>query len=84
MFNEINARKLKRTELNVFDGFFNNWLFLLVIIGTVVVQIALVYDFSNSRQFGGKAIKVTPLDFAHHVICIIIGMLSLGVGYLIK
>ncbi|CAD8141668.1 unnamed protein product [Paramecium pentaurelia] len=77
VFNEINARKLKKTELNVFEGFFNNWLFLSVIIGTIVVQIIIV-------EFGGKAVKVTPLDFAHHFICILIGMCSLGIGYLIK
>nr|CAI38970.1 PMCA20 [Paramecium tetraurelia] len=77
VFNEINARKLKKTELNVFDGFFNNYLFIGVIVGTIVVQILIV-------QLGGKAIKVTPLDFGHHVACIIIGMCSLGVGYCIK
>ncbi|CAK88204.1 unnamed protein product (macronuclear) [Paramecium tetraurelia] len=77
VFNEINARKLKKTELNVFEGFFNNWLFLSVIIGTIVVQILIV-------EFGGKAVKVTPLDFGHHLICILIGMCSLGIGYLIK
>ena len=34
LFNEINARKLKKSELNVFIGFFNNFLFLGVIIAT--------------------------------------------------
>ncbi|CAD8137228.1 unnamed protein product [Paramecium octaurelia] len=77
VFNEINARKLKKTELNVFEGFFNNWLFISVITGTIVVQILIV-------EFGGKAVKVTPLDFAHHFICILIGMCSLAIGYLIK
>lgn len=43
VFNEINARKLKPTEVNVFDGFFNNPLFLVVIFGTIIIQMILVY-----------------------------------------
>lgn len=35
-------------------------------------------------EFGGKAVKVTPLDPVHHMSCILIGMCSLGIGYLIK
>ena len=37
LFNEINARKLKKSEINVFEGFFNNPLFLFVIFGTGIV-----------------------------------------------
>jgi Ca2+ transporting ATPase len=46
LFNEINCRKLHSSELNVFDGFFTNWIFLGILIGTMIVQILLV-------QFGG-------------------------------
>jgi magnesium-transporting ATPase (P-type) len=36
IFNEINCRKLGCDEWNVFSKFFNNWLFLAVIIITIV------------------------------------------------
>jgi Ca2+ transporting ATPase len=42
VFNEINARKLGLKEYNVFAGFFNNFLFLGIIIGTIIVQYFLV------------------------------------------
>lgn len=37
VFNEINSRKLGKDEYNVFKGFFNNLLFLLIIVFTIVV-----------------------------------------------
>lgn len=37
VFNEINARKLGDKEYNVFHGFFNNILFLFIILGTIIV-----------------------------------------------
>lgn len=36
IFNQINSRKLGN-ELNVFEGFFNNWLFLAIMAFTIVV-----------------------------------------------
>lgn len=42
VFNEINARKLGEKEYNVFAGFFNNVLFLSIIVGTIIVQYFLV------------------------------------------
>lgn len=46
VFNEVNCRKLKSNELNVFKGFFNNPLFLIILVGTVIVQVLIV-------EFGG-------------------------------
>jgi Ca2+ transporting ATPase len=46
LFNEINCRKLRASELNVFQGFFTNWVFLTILAFTFIVQIALV-------QYGG-------------------------------
>ena len=37
VFNEINSRKLGEKEYNVFAGFFNNFLFLFVILITIAV-----------------------------------------------
>jgi Ca2+ transporting ATPase len=42
IFNEINARKLGVKEYNVFSGFFNNPLFILILVSTMVVQYFLV------------------------------------------
>ena len=42
VFNEINSRKLGAKEYNVFEGFLNNPMFLAIVIGTGVVQVALV------------------------------------------
>merc|ERR1719171_1818329 len=51
LFNEINCRKLFG-EINVFEGFFANPLFLVIWFGTVIVQVVGV-------QFGGRWIRVT-------------------------
>lgn len=37
VFNEINARKLKKSEFNVFQDFFNNYLFIFVIVVTIII-----------------------------------------------
>lgn len=37
VFNEINSRKLKSTELNVFKNFFNNCIFFVIIVVTIIV-----------------------------------------------
>jgi len=77
VFNEINCRKLKKEEHNVFHKFFNNPMFISVIVITTVVQILIV-------QFGGMQVKCSPLNFKQHFGCILIGSLSLLNGYLIK
>lgn len=56
VFNEINCRKLKSEELNVFKGFFNNWMFLFIIVGTMIAQYCIV-------TFGGRALKTTELTW---------------------
>ena len=77
VFNEINSRKLGEKEFNVFAGFFNNWLFIVITIITVVVQIALV-------QYGGFPVRCVPLTSTQHGICIGIGAFSLIVGIFVK
>lgn len=54
VFNEINSRKLGEFEYNVFKGFFNNWLFLLIIVATCAVQCVMV-------EFGGVPVRCAPL-----------------------
>ena len=83
----LTAEKLEKTvsnscfniviEINVFENFFNNPMFLFIVTLTVVVQIILI-------EFGGEIAKCTPLTVSQHLVCIAIGFLSLVFGYLAK
>ena len=73
VFNEINARKLGDREFNVFAGFFNNWIFLFIILITIATQIAMV-------QYGGAALRTVPLTAEEHGMCIGIGAVILVWG----
>jgi hypothetical protein len=77
IFNEINARKLGAKEYNVFGGFFNNPLFLLILVATMVVQYFMV-------QIGGPSVRTVPLSDELHLICLAIGAGSLIWGVLVK
>eukprot|EP00052_Salpingoeca_macrocollata_P027037 m.254621 g.254621 ORF g.254621 m.254621 type:complete len:1271 (-) comp22682_c3_seq6:83-3895(-) len=66
IFNEINARKI-HNQLNVFSGFFNNPIFVGIIVGTLAVQALIV-------EFGGRAFSVTGLTGVQWLVCILIGM----------
>ena len=77
VMNEVNARKLKSDEYNVFSGFWRNPLFIVIFFGTIFVQILLV-------QMGGIALRCSPLTLDKHLICLAIGCGSLIVGLLIK
>jgi Ca2+ transporting ATPase len=54
IFNEINCRKLGYEDWNVFSRFFNNYLFLTIIAGTIFFQFIIV-------QFGGEPLNTKPL-----------------------
>lgn len=77
LFNEINCRKLQRHEFNVFENFFNNPMFISVLVGTLVIQWILV-------QIGGSVMQCAPTDFSKFLVCIAIGATSLIVGVVIK
>jgi hypothetical protein len=77
VFNEINARKLKITETNVFEHFFNNPLFLVILITTIIIQLIMI-------KFGGKSIKAVELTFYENLLCIVLGSSSLVYGLLTK
>ena len=77
VFNEINSRKLGKHDYNVFHGFFNNTLFILIIIFTIIVQCVLV-------QYGGQSVRTVPLTWQQHLICIGIGAFSLIWGLVVK
>jgi Ca2+ transporting ATPase len=56
VFNEINARKLKAEEYNVFENFFNNKLFLIILVATIIIQLTMV-------KYGGESLKTVELSF---------------------
>jgi magnesium-transporting ATPase (P-type) len=76
VFNIINSRKIEG-ELNIFAEFFNNWLFLFVIILTIAVQIFIV-------EYGSMATKCYALSMIENLICVGIGMTSLVWGFILK
>lgn len=77
VFNFLNARKLKREEINILDGMFSNALFVAIVVGIFVLQLFIV-------QTGGKAFHLSPLSIEQHIICILIGSLSLVNGIVVK
>lgn len=77
VFNEINARKLKSNEINVFNNFFNNPLFLLILVATVVIQICCV-------EFGGHSLRTVPLTQHEHLICLGLGSLPIFLAPIFK
>jgi len=77
IFNEINSRKLGEKEYNVFKGFFNNMLFLYIVLATIAIQYCMV-------QFGGLALRTVPLTIPQHLFCLGIGMFTLIQGVIVK
>lgn len=70
VFNEINARKLKQSEINVFRNFFNNPLFLVILVLTLAIQFGCV-------QLGGQSLRTVPLAYEEHLLCLGLGALPL-------
>eukprot|EP01136_Pigoraptor_vietnamica_P010647 Opistho-1_new@48531 len=76
MFNEINARKI-HGELNVFKGMLDNPLFCLIFFGQMIVQAIIV-------EFGGLPFSCVPLTWDQWLTCVIIGALSLPIGFVLR
>ncbi|KAF0714036.1 hypothetical protein As57867_004078, partial [Aphanomyces stellatus] len=76
LFNEINARRI-HDELNVFEGIFENHLFVGISVVQVVLQAAIV-------QFGSLVFGCVALSWSQWLACIAIGALSLPVGLLLR
>lgn len=77
LFNEINCRKLSLSEINVFKGFFVNWMFVAIIFATFGIQLIFV-------EFGGEPLKCAPLELKYHLICIGLGIVGLVYGVIIR
>ncbi len=77
VFNSINARKLRKSQINVFDGIFTNIFYIIIQLFIIFGQIFMV-------QYGGRALRTRPLSFPQHFSCIIISSISLAICYSIK
>ncbi|KAH0481485.1 MAG: uncharacterized protein KVP18_002504 [Porospora cf. gigantea A] len=79
VFNLINSRRINPGEVNVFRGFFRNWLWIGVVFIIVFMQIIFV-------QFSSFALSVHihGLTFAQWAICFAIGLISLLWSILIR
>lgn len=76
VFNEINSRKVNK-EQNVFSGLHTNWIFIAIVVITVIVQFLLV-------EFGGEVFRTEPLSPEYWGISVGIGAGSLLVGVVLR
>ncbi|KAF2071510.1 hypothetical protein CYY_007171 [Polysphondylium violaceum] len=76
LFNEINCRILG-DNLNPFRGIFSNWIFSVVLIGTLGVQIIFV-------TFGDSATSTDPLSVAEWFLCIFTGLVCMPFNVLLR
>ena len=76
VFNEFNSRKINN-ECNVFSHIFDNYLFWVIIIGTIIVQMIIV-------EIGGEVMSTTTLSWSEIGISILLGALCLVYQQLIR
>jgi len=76
VFNELNMRKVNG-EINIFDGFFSNWIFLVILFITAALQILMIEVF-------GPFVETEPLDWQEWLICVGFGASALIVGLILR
>ncbi|XP_065196137.1 plasma membrane calcium-transporting ATPase 4-like [Sycon ciliatum] len=75
IFNEINSRKI-HGERNVFEGFFDNLIFVFIFILTLIVQVIIT-------EFGGIAFRTTHLSAQQWMWCIFLGCSELVINQIV-
>lgn len=75
VFNEINSRDIDK--INIFRGMFSSWIFVAVMIATVVFQVIIV-------EFLGTFASTVPLDWQLWVLSIVIGLVSMPIAVVLK
>ncbi|KAL7586628.1 hypothetical protein Lser_V15G38722 [Lactuca serriola] len=75
VFNEINSRDIDK--INIFRGMFSSWIFLGVMISTVVFQVIIV-------EFLGTFASTVPLDWELWGLSIVIGLVSMPIAVVLK
>ena len=61
------------SEINVFGGFFTNWIFVSIIVFTIGVQFVLI-------QFAGEFFYTVPLGLVEWGICVAGGIIMIPLG----
>jgi len=75
-FNEINARRLDN-KWNAFEGFWTNWIFVAVVVGTGLTQGLLI-------SVGSIAFQVLYLNYKYWLISMALGLVMLPFGLLVR
>jgi len=76
VFNEFNSRTVDR-KLNIFENLFTNWIFISIIVLTVVVQFLMVQSFGNFTQ-------CVPLTLLQWATSVSLAYFTLPIGYLVR
>ena len=63
--------------MNVFEDFFNNPLFIIIVMLTILIQLIMI-------RYGGKSLKTIELSFEQNLLCLLIGSSALFSGFIIK
>lgn len=77
LFNQINCRKVKPDQFNVFEHLFQNIYFIGVFCGVAGIQYIFV-------QWGGKLTRCATLAGDQYAFCVLVGMSSLLVSFILK
>nr|GMC89938.1 putative calcium-transporting ATPase 11, plasma membrane-type [Ipomoea batatas]GME21413.1 putative calcium-transporting ATPase 11, plasma membrane-type [Ipomoea batatas] len=75
VFNEVNSRDIEK--LNVFSGIIGNWIFIGVMVFTVIFQVIIV-------EFLGTFASTIPLSWHLWLLSILIGASSMIIGVVLK
>ncbi|XP_076955339.1 calcium-transporting ATPase 4, plasma membrane-type-like isoform X1 [Bidens hawaiensis] len=75
VFNEINSRDIDK--INIFRGMFSSWIFMGVMVATVVFQVIIV-------EFLGTFASTVPLDWQLWSLSIVIGLVSMPIAAVLK
>lgn len=78
IFNEFCCRKLGVKEFNIFQGFFNNWLFLAIVAGTAAAQWAWIYVIPQAIS------QCAELAFWEYMTGVFFGLGTWGVDAILK
>ena len=70
IFNELACRRFKSEEWYIFDNFFNNWRFIVIMLITIVVQVGIIESAETS--FGKYVFGIANLDLIHQALCILV------------
>ncbi|KAL4558037.1 hypothetical protein LXL04_036233 [Taraxacum kok-saghyz] len=75
VFNEVNSRDINK--INVFSGMFSSWVFLGVMVSTVVFQVIIV-------EFLGTFASTVPLNWELWALSIALGFVSMPIAIVLK